>query len=153
MLSNSWRVNVAAHSCQKECVYKTVQMINNTMVHSPIERLWNPTFLCACMKSCFTVLRKPWYHLSLASVYEIISLYHIFLIYKERDSLYHPNSVVCSFYRVPGEWTIFFEIQDLSSLLQLRSTEFTDSVDKSTTQGHDTCCNLFCFSEKVSHGA
>lgn len=47
----------------------------------------------------------------------------------------------------------FLEIQDLSSLLQLRSPEFTYSVDKSTTRGPSTSCNLLCFSEKVSHGA
>lgn len=64
-------------------------------------------FYCTCMTSCFTVFHKPWYHSILASVYEIISLYHISNIYKERDSLDHPNSVVYSCFRVLGEWKSF----------------------------------------------
>lgn len=91
----------------REHSYKPVQMMYSAMVHSPTERFRNMTSLCTCPKSCFTVLHKPWYPSSLASVYEIISLYPISPIYKERESLDRPNSVVYSCYRVPGEWKSF----------------------------------------------
>lgn len=137
----------------REHSYKPVQMMYSAMVYSPTERFRNMTSLCTCPKSCLTVLHIPWYPSSLASVYEIMSLYHISPIYKERESLITQTQsfIFATEFLVNGK--VFLEIQDLSSLLQLRHTEFTYSVDKSTTRGPSTSCNLLCFSEKVSHRA